>query len=379
MSGKFKIYYSGGQILDVLKDSWRIGASPALSQLSFAPRMAVTNALAFSLGGTAGIIAFSLCTQMLSVVSIFLGSVIGALLPIAAVLHGQKDYRGEADVLSAAQKLQFVMNILCVAGIEIFAEGFAGMYNVTDAHELAVSAQALRIFAVMFIFRGFYIVVMKYWQASGKNLASFTVSMLDGFAGIIPVMYIMSLVIGLQGIWWGYVLTSMLIFAGTVMHFRKSGLFREARENDSSVLYSTIVLDDASISGASEKLEELCRNAGLEKSVAIRSALAIEEMSVYTRNHMKNDNYMDITARFYADRTEIDFRTLGEPFDPMSTAQEDMPENMNFLRAVSSSIKHDFIMGMNCTTIIIANKKIVIAEYISTGKNYIERHIEQRL
>ncbi len=89
----------------------------------------------------------------------------------------------------------------------------------------------------------------------------------------------------------------------------------------------------------------------------MRSAVAAEEMAVYSKHHMKKNDYMDITARVYSDRTEIDFRTLGEAFNPMSETPEDMPENMKFLRSVSSSIEHDYIIGMNCTRITIARQE----------------------
>ena len=353
ITGSLKIRYSGGETLDVLRDAGKIGASPALSQLSFAPRYAVTNALAAYWGGTAGIVAFSLCCQMLSVVSIFLAAILGTSVPLVAVLHGQKDYIGKAYVLSVALKAQLVMSVICIAFAEIFAEGFAAIYSINDPAELEMSVKALRIFSLMFLFRSAYMVIMKYWQASGKNLASFVISMLDGFAGIIPIMFVMSMVMGITGIWWGYVLNSVLILAGTALYFVK---LKPSSGDDSSFFEATIILESESISGVTAKLEDICRRAGADASLSLRSALALEEIAVYTRNHIKKDSYMDITARSYPDRIEIDFRTLGEPFDPMSETIYDMPENMKFLRSLSPLIEHDYIMGMNCTRISITKR-----------------------
>ena len=78
--------------------------------------------------------------------------------------------------------------------------------------------------------------------------------------------------------------------------------------------------------------------------------------AVYTRNRLNKNDYMDILARLYADKIEIDFRTLGNSFNPLAAVPEDIAENIRLLNGIASKLEYDYIMGMNCTRITIARK-----------------------
>ena len=60
-------------------------------------------------------VAFSLCIQASSVISLFIGAVLGSAIPILAVLHGQRDYTGGAGVLKIALR-----SMVLVAAVGIF-------------------------------------------------------------------------------------------------------------------------------------------------------------------------------------------------------------------------------------------------------------------
>ena len=70
------------------------GAASAVSQLGFAVKFGVSNALVAIFGGAQGVVALSLCLQAFSFVTIFYGGAITAASPILALLHGQRDYSG---------------------------------------------------------------------------------------------------------------------------------------------------------------------------------------------------------------------------------------------------------------------------------------------
>ena len=71
-------------------------------------------------------------------------------------------------------------------------------------------------------------------------------------------------------------------FLGLIMKFGRRP------QNEAPVLDATIVLGDEAISGVSNRLEEICRSAGVEEGVSVRSAIATEEMAVYSRNHVSH-------------------------------------------------------------------------------------------
>jgi len=89
----------------------------------------------------------------------------------------------------------------------------------------------------------------------------------------------------------------------------------------------------------------------------MRAALAVEEMAVYSSNHKKQDAYMDILVRIFEGNVEIDFRSLGIPFENLDeSGQDEMEVNMQMLQGVASHIDNEYIMGMNATRITVAGK-----------------------
>ena len=92
----------------------------------------------------------------------------------------------------------------------------------------------------------------------------------------------------------------------------------------------------------------------MDKTHAVLSALAAEEICVYAANKKKQDAYMDVLVRVYQDNVEIDFRSLGTPFDPRVDVEDDLQENIRILRSIAAAIENEYILGMNSTRIRIS-------------------------
>ena len=86
------------------------------------------------------------------------------------------------------------------------------------------------------------------------------------------------------------------------------------------------------------------------------AALAVEELALYVSNKKKQSSHIDILVRLSQGNVEIDFRSLGELFNPLVDTEGDIKENIQLLRSISSSIVNDYMMGMNCTRIVLKAK-----------------------
>lgn len=343
-----------------------LGSPAALSQFGFALKFAFCNNLAIVYGAASGIVCYTICNQTLSIVSIFLAAIAGASTSLIAVLHGQRDYCGEHALLKTALKYQFLVSFACFLLFAIFAPQIAALYSVTDAAETALVIHAVRIFSLMYLFRGFYMIFMKYLQVLGRIKYSMFISIFDGFAGIIPISAILCHFLGLNGLWISFPVCSLLLLILVLAANRQlakrskgalHGWLMAEREDTALDIFDVTILEDAQqISAASEQLMIFCMENGIEKRNAVLAALAIEEMAVYTRNKIAHNDYMDILARLYPEKIEIDFRSLGNSFNPLAAMPEDHAENIKLLQGISSSLTYDYIMGMNCTQIQILRK-----------------------
>jgi len=368
LARKVTVFKSKVELKDfkLLREISALGVPSAISQFGFALKFGFCNNLAMMYGGTAGMVGFSLCTQVDSIISVFLAAIAGAGVPLIAVLHGQRDYRGETGVLKTTLIYQFIAVFILFLTFFIFPQCMTRIYNISDAVEIATSIKAIRIFVVLYLFRGFYMIFMKYLQVLKRTTYAMLISIFDGFAGIIPISLVMCYLFGITGLWYSFGINSLIILLTVILTNKNiekksqgklNGVLLSAHEMVADAVFDVTIHDPAkNISDATTQFISFCREHDIDKRNYTCAALAIEEMAVYTKNHSLYSDYMDILVRLYDDKIEIDFRTLGSSFNPLVVTEEDNYENITLLKGISSSVEYSYIMGMNCTQIII-NKK----------------------
>ena len=341
-----------------------LGGLPfAMTQLGYVVKVTFCNNLAESYGSKAGIVAFSLCFQSLSLISIFLAAVMEASAPVLAMLHGQKDYQGEKHVLNLAILMQLIFAGIGTVYFIGWPEAFGALYKINVGADGIMAIRALRIFSLMYIFRGFYITFMKYAQILGYKLYATCISMFDGFIGIIIFGTILCRAFGINGLWWAYpviavTMTVLCIAVNLILAARSkgtlSGILLYENDTDNAPMVDLTLLENGEeITGVSKKLQDVCLEQGIASNVAMKAALAVEEMAVFTRNRQQKKDYMDILARAFNDRVEIDFRSIGGHADPNAPEEGDIEENLKVLSSLAERIEYDTIMGMNCVRIVI--------------------------
>ena len=142
----------------------KLGGPSSISQFGYSLKFGFCNGLAITYGGACGVVSYSLCNQVDSVVSIFLAAIAGASMPLIAILHGQRDFKGEAGVLKTALKYQFIVSITAFLIFSVFPGQITKIYSITNPEEIEMATKAIRIFVTLYLFRGFYMIFMKYLQ-----------------------------------------------------------------------------------------------------------------------------------------------------------------------------------------------------------------------
>ena len=347
-----RIHRPGKKDFSFIKNIAVTGSPFSINQLGFAIKFSFFNTFVAALGGTTALVAFSLCVQSISIVTIFIGAALQATMPLVALLHGQKDFQGEKRLLRISYITQFIFSSVCAVYFIFFSKSFAFLYDIKsgDAHTLAV--YALKIFALQYFIRGFYIIFMPYLQILGHKIYSILISVFDGFAGNILLSLILCKFIGLDGIWWSFPLTAVFLFAFFLIVNRKI----QKKPENPPVIDITVVNNDSDISEVSKKAQDAFIKAGLDSKTALKAAILIEETAVFTKKRTGKNGYLDILTAFYEDRVEIDFRSIGATGNIEEKTENDIEENIRFLESLSDKIQYDFIMGMSSMRIII-NKR----------------------
>lgn len=367
LTGRIRLHFSRdiASSMSSVKSIITLGRPDATNQIGLAVQFAACNRLAMAAAGANGVVALSLSLQANSVISVFIGAIIGTGVTLMAVLHGQSDYRGEAEVLKTSMKAQLIVSAAGTLLFWVFAPEIAAFYNITEPAQQAMAVEAFRIYVLMLIPRGAVVVYYRYLKIIGLERYSTAMSALDSFAAIVPIAWIMVRLFGINGLWYAYPLTAVLLAAVMVVCNRRYAAGSGGRlrgllliESDASEPYETVM--DVTISGESEdistisiRLQELCEERGMRKVDAIRVAMAVEELAVYIAGKKNKSAYADVLVRIRGGDVEVDFRSLGEVFDPNTDYAGDMAENVQVLRSLVSEIRNDYILGMNSTRIVI--------------------------
>ncbi len=346
----------------MLKEIILQGGANAIGQLGYTIKFTFYNRLVLSLGGTVGLGAFAVAKQLLSIMSIGLAGIADAVAPFLSTLKGQKDTSGIKYVLRSGIIYVTVISTALVVLFECFPELLYKMFNVTNQAVIDMANAGVRIFLLMFVVRGAYIIFMSYTRISGRKGYAMLISMLDGFVLLLPVALLCTSLFEMTGVWLSFPVTSFVILFGIIIYNRilvrrsngsLEGLFLIEREEEVKVCDMTIGEEDESISGLSEKLTAFCEENGVEKSVAARIGLLAEEMAVYTRRHRKKSDLIDIITRISEENIKVDFRSEGTPFNPLAKSDEDDESNFLLISNLPSDISYDYILGMNSTQFTI--------------------------
>ncbi|MCR5774675.1 MAG: hypothetical protein K6G42_06280, partial [Lachnospiraceae bacterium] len=169
---------------------FRLGASVALLQVCFAVRYSIGNQLAIRYAGQDGIIAFPLCLQTFSIASIFILGTADAAQPILAMLNGQMDHQGEAQVLKRSLFFQVIFGLGLVGVLELFPGVLVSLYRITGPDTIAMAIKGVRIFALTYITRGVCIQFMRFFLVARKTRYALLISLFDGL-GVIPAGFIL--------------------------------------------------------------------------------------------------------------------------------------------------------------------------------------------
>ena len=339
-----------------------LGIPASILQICFTIKYAVSNNLAASFGGREGVVAFSLCLQTFSLASVFLLGVADTAQPLMALLSGQKDYKSENSVLKRSLSLQILFAAILVALLEVVPQVVPALYGIDDKIILDIGITGIRIFSITYLFRGISIQFMRFFQVEKQNRYAFLISLSDGLL-VLPLGFFLCKGYDINGIFIAYPIASAMlliyiIIYNTYLYNKKRDIYMNRlliRKVPEGIKVLNLTITDASedISLASERMIEFCTENGIGMKEAYKVGLLCEEMAVYTSNHRKDKGDIDLMLRISGNEFTINFRSIGMPFNPTISTDEDQAENLVMLQKVASSISYDYIMGMNNTRIII--------------------------
>ncbi|MCR5344153.1 MAG: polysaccharide biosynthesis C-terminal domain-containing protein [Butyrivibrio sp.] len=331
-----------------IKDIFIRGLPSGLSQLGLLTYYWYFNRLVTQMGGTEAMKAFSICLQLLAICAILINGVSENVRNFVSMLNSAEDKQSVRYVMKNSSIILVLWGVVLLAMIQLFPGIFVDLYSIQDGRELAI--HALRIYSFIVLFKGMAIIARDYLNTTGRPYHAMAVTLTEGSVGVIILGTILGGQIGLDGVWMAFPLTSCICCILVAIYLFSWG--KSHVQNDSAdyeKMYMTLPVNSAKPVLPSQEISDYYKTKVQNKTITERTALLVEEMYIYSVNHTKKLDYIDVMLQIHDNESRILFRSLGEPFDPMNMANEEEKANVLLLNKITSEIKYEYIMGMNTT------------------------------
>ena len=378
-------YFSGKSLLKLKMTRLRVsdiseivvtGFPGATTQLYLTVRRLVLNSLLTAYTGTAGMSAFAASDSVFGILWALPLGMINVARMLMSVSWGEEDRATLKDIVRLMLTKCLLIQTAAAAVIIMLAVPFTRLYfrDVTEA----VYGMTLLTFRLLPITMPLGLIcqtALSYGQVSGKHLLVHTLSALDGM--LCPCLFMLLLVpkLGMTGVCLALILNGIVtvIYPYLFSAVYNRGLPKNMDQllmlpdsfgaPESDRLDISLRSDDEVVEIA-ERVQNFCKEKGLEERKAYLSGLFLEEMASNIVDHGftkdKKDHSVDV--RVVCKDGDVILRLKDDciPFNPKERADlladpEDITRNfgIRMVYSMAKDITYQNILGLNVLTIRI--------------------------
>lgn len=181
--------------------------------------MIANNSLGFY-GGDMAIAAFGVVNRLLMFVLMPMFGIVQGLQPVLGFNYGAKKFKRARESILIATKWTTIMCSVAYVVLLMFAEVFIKIFT-NDVELISIGSKATRFFILALPIVGFQIITAGMYQATGDALKAFIFSILRQVIFIIPILLILPLYLGLNGIWLTFPISDVLAGIITWHYYKK--------------------------------------------------------------------------------------------------------------------------------------------------------------
>ncbi|MTI31867.1 MATE family efflux transporter, partial [Xanthovirga aplysinae] len=220
-------FYFGGKksLFSLLFNYWKLKASlvresVTLGSATFARQGAtniivgVVNNSLLIYGGVQSVAIYGIIYRIVMVSRAPAFGLVQGLLPLAGYSYGAKNYERLREVWRTAAFSTIVIGIMCVLGVELFAEDFVRMFT-SDAALIEKSSLSLRVMTLSLPFMAFQMLGTGYFQAVGLFTPALVLSLARQVILIISLQ-ILPKYFGIEGIFGSFPVSDFLAMSVTL-------------------------------------------------------------------------------------------------------------------------------------------------------------------
>lgn len=363
--GKDRTVHFTRRALKNLRMMWKIlstGLPSAMIYVCNFLRLFFTNAIILSATGTDGTQIASVSFSLNSLCLIFIEGATMTLLPILGALYGEKDIRGQKLALKHGMWVTVGLSLIILIISELFPLPLAALYGLNDSALTSVFAVTFRIMSINIPILAVIYVMRTFFQATKQKWLANILVILDGFAAIVPLMYIFSKV----DIYWLWASFPISKAVTVIITFVILIIYKNLKKKDNLLLIEGeegIVLDFSihnnieAATDAAHKAVDFCAKNGVEENLSHDIGVALEELCVNTAKYAAKtqsdsvDIYLKVSDKYVI----LKLRDNGNVFNPTEYIDDSGREvtGLKLVRSLASSIEYNRVIGFNVTVVTV--------------------------
>ena len=323
------------------------------------------NTIIMHMIGEDGMAVFTVCDNVLLIVEMLTGGIIGVIPNVAGILFGEKDYVGIRVLCKKMLRYSCIMLAVIFVIIMLFTEQITILFGSGGGELGKQMVSALRIFALCVIPYLWNKFITSYYESIEETAIASFVTLLENAAVVLPAtfvgIYLWKLVdgSGINGIAAGFVATEIITVIAAWI-FRKSkhkntSFYIVPDKNPGINLDFSIrsTMDEAAV--VHKKIVEFCREKNISSNKANLAAVCAEEMTVnIIKFGGKTSNWIDINLCLEEDVCRLRIRDNGVNFNPLEYNQDSEEfdiHGIELVKKISRSMDYIRAIDMNNTII----------------------------
>lgn len=315
--------------------------------------------------GEDGMAVFTVCDNVLLIVEMLTGGIIGVIPNVAGILYGEKDYMGIRVLCKKMLKYSYIVLAAIFVAIMVFTEQITILFGSGGGELGSLMVYALRIFALCVIPYLWNKFIISYYESIEETAIASFVTFLENAVVILPATYMGIYIFkqiygtGIDGIAAGFVATEIItVIAGWI--FRKikhknTSFYIVPDKNPGVNLDFSIKSTMEEAQTVNRRIMEFCKEKGVSANKANLAAVCAEEMTVNIIQYGgKTSNWIDINLCLEDDLCRLRIRDNGVNFNPLEYShdyEEFDIHGIELVKKISKSMDYIRAIDMNNTII----------------------------
>lgn len=202
--------------------SCQLGISAFIGEMSSGITTTVFNFLLLELGGNTAVAAYGVVANFALVGTAVFNGIGQGIQPLASEVYGKSNQEEKQLIIRRGTLYTAAAALLVTGAVLFFANSCVALFNSENSVEMAAYAvPGIRLYFLGFLFAGFNIVGTGYLSATAHAKPAFAIAILRGVAAITAFAFLLSRLLGIDGIWLAFPAAELCCLVLTVMFLRR--------------------------------------------------------------------------------------------------------------------------------------------------------------